>query len=643
MGPVRYQTSLRPSSRSSRVSMASSLATASQEPIASAVTETSRPTVRQARVDEVAAAVGDAPGDRQQRRLRMRGVRVDQQVVFVRRRAGRRCRSRRRPERWGPWRGTNGSGARDAASILAARFRAASNIAAQSLAIPRAHLAAPSPRLPLATFRQHHRAGDARSRPPATSTSTPGGACSHAQLDARHPGRGRRRLHRRGRRAVRRGIRRPAAHARSSSSAGACRCWPAPACRTPPRPSRRRAARATLGADAALVVTPPYVRPTQAGLRRALPRGRRRGRPAGGALQRARPHRLRPAAGDRRRSCAPHPSIVGIKEARGDDERMERAAVRCGATASPCSAATIRPPCARCCARRRRRDLGRVQRRAAARSAACATWRAAATRRGRTRSTRGCSALYDFLGVEPNPIPVKALLARSGIGHGLRLPLLPLSPAASPTPADCAVARAKSSELESSCRDAHRGLNPGAIRCEPVRFRTHPSPSPLLVALPWSATVAAATGSAAAIRTSHTTQQPGEPPAGSAAGPRPARHRPAATGAAGASGSSATRRAGRAVASAGRLHRAGRRATTCSPRSATALAGIAGRDDRQPRAAARQLRRRATRARTSWCASTQGRATACTCRRSIRAACRRPASRRQADRRAQGRARAVSG
>ena len=38
-------------------------------------------------------------------------------------------------------------------------------------------------------------------------------------------------------------------------------------------------------------------------------------------------------------------------------------------------------------------------------------------------------AIYDFLGCEPNPIPVKALLARQGLGHGLRLPLLPLSAA----------------------------------------------------------------------------------------------------------------------------------------------------------------------------------------------------------------------
>jgi 4-hydroxy-tetrahydrodipicolinate synthase len=37
--------------------------------------------------------------------------------------------------------------------------------------------------------------------------------------------------------------------------------------------------------------------------------------------------------------------------------------------------------------------------------------------------------LYHFLGVESNPIPVKALLALNGIGHGLRLPLQPLSSA----------------------------------------------------------------------------------------------------------------------------------------------------------------------------------------------------------------------
>jgi 4-hydroxy-tetrahydrodipicolinate synthase len=35
--------------------------------------------------------------------------------------------------------------------------------------------------------------------------------------------------------------------------------------------------------------------------------------------------------------------------------------------------------------------------------------------------------LYVFLGVEPNPVPIKAIMKRMGFGRGLRLPLLPLS------------------------------------------------------------------------------------------------------------------------------------------------------------------------------------------------------------------------
>ena len=34
---------------------------------------------------------------------------------------------------------------------------------------------------------------------------------------------------------------------------------------------------------------------------------------------------------------------------------------------------------------------------------------------------------YDFLGVEPNPVPIKAVMQFLGFGHGLRLPMLPLS------------------------------------------------------------------------------------------------------------------------------------------------------------------------------------------------------------------------
>jgi 4-hydroxy-tetrahydrodipicolinate synthase len=60
----------------------------------------------------------------------------------------------------------------------------------------------------------------------------------------------------------------------------------------------------------------------------------------------------------------------------------------------------------------------------------------AALEAGRTAEAEALDAslrpLYDFLGVESNPIPVKAVLQRLGIGAGLRLPLLPLSPAHAP-------------------------------------------------------------------------------------------------------------------------------------------------------------------------------------------------------------------
>jgi 4-hydroxy-tetrahydrodipicolinate synthase len=35
--------------------------------------------------------------------------------------------------------------------------------------------------------------------------------------------------------------------------------------------------------------------------------------------------------------------------------------------------------------------------------------------------------LYDFLGIEPNPIPIKAIMQILGYGQGVRLPLMPLS------------------------------------------------------------------------------------------------------------------------------------------------------------------------------------------------------------------------
>lgn len=183
----------------------------------------------------------------------------------------------------------------------------------------------------------------------------------------------------------------------------------------------RRAAQ--LGADAALVVTPPYVRPMQAGLvahYRAV------------ASDAALPVVLYNVPG--RTGCdllpetvaqlSGHPRIVAIKEARPEPERMaallalrsDDFAVLSGDDPTACRAmlqgadgvisvaSNVVPG-----AFRRLCDLAR------SRSPQAEAWDA-----------RLCE-LYDFLGVEPNPIPVKALLARMGIGEGLRLPLLPLS------------------------------------------------------------------------------------------------------------------------------------------------------------------------------------------------------------------------
>ncbi|MDB6163659.1 MAG: dapA [Xanthomonadaceae bacterium] len=181
-----------------------------------------------------------------------------------------------------------------------------------------------------------------------------------------------------------------------------------------------------LGADAALVVTPPYVRPTQDGLvahYRAIADD--------GAL----PVVLYNVPG--RTGCdllpttvaglAVHERIIGIKEARSDAERMaELLPLRTGAftvlsgddptaaramlsgadglvsVASNALPAVMRKLC----------DLA-----LGGKSEDATTWDAQ------------LHDAYDFLAVEPNPIPLKAILSRLGIGRGLRLPLTPLSPA----------------------------------------------------------------------------------------------------------------------------------------------------------------------------------------------------------------------
>lgn len=204
---------------------------------------------------------------------------------------------------------------------------------------------------------------------------------------------------------------------------------------------------AALGADAALVVTPPYVRPTQPGLEAHF-----RAVADDGAL----PVVLYNVPG--RTGCdllpetaaalAGHERIIGIKEAcaeagrmaallplraegfavlSGDDPTAARAMLA-GADGVVSVASNVLPR-----AMRRLCDLARA---------------------GSEGEAGGLDAqlqrVFTFLGVEPNPIPVKAILARMQLGHGLRLPLTALSPMHD---GEADLATIHIQQLEQACRD----------------------------------------------------------------------------------------------------------------------------------------------------------------------------------------------
>ena len=208
----------------------------------------------------------------------------------------------------------------------------------------------------------------------------------------------------------------------------------------------RRAA--AFGAEAALVVTPPFVRPLQKGLLAHF-----RAVADDGGL----PLVLYNVPG--RTGCdllpetvaalAPHPRIVGIKEARNEPERM-----RALLAARPAGFAVLSGDDPTACSAMLAGADGVVS--VASNVLPCSFRRLCNLARGGDAvAANALDALLrrsvDFLGLEPNPIPVKALLARNGIGHGLRLPLTPLSPRHSDL-ADALVAEIR--DLESSCRDA---------------------------------------------------------------------------------------------------------------------------------------------------------------------------------------------
>lgn len=182
---------------------------------------------------------------------------------------------------------------------------------------------------------------------------------------------------------------------------------------------------ASAGAQIALVVTPPYVRPTQAGLIAHY---------GAVAEQGGLPVILYNVPG--RTGCdmqpetvaalAAHPNIIAVKEAKSDAERI----AALGALSAPGFSVLSGDDGTFVAAMAQGYDgVISVASNVVPRSFA----RLCELSRGDARAAGELDArlqgLYDFLGVEPNPIPVKFLLQQLGIGHGLRLPLLSLSPA----------------------------------------------------------------------------------------------------------------------------------------------------------------------------------------------------------------------
>lgn len=184
---------------------------------------------------------------------------------------------------------------------------------------------------------------------------------------------------------------------------------------------------ASAGAELALVVTPAYVRPTQEGLYRHFSEVAEKGGlpimlynvPSRTACD------LLPETVAR--LCS-HSGIIGIKEARTDEQRMRdllalasdsfavfsgddatcARAILAGAAGVVSVAANIAPaPMQALCLSAAQGDV-----------------------EGTRRLDQRLHEVYDMLAVEPNPIPLKWYLQRLGFGTGqLRLPLLPLGAA----------------------------------------------------------------------------------------------------------------------------------------------------------------------------------------------------------------------
>lgn len=190
-----------------------------------------------------------------------------------------------------------------------------------------------------------------------------------------------------------------------------------------------------LGADGVLVVTPYYLRPTQAGLL-AHYRAVADASSAPVVLYNVPSRTAVDMLPETVEALAGHPRIVGIKEAAGGQGRIEELRARCGAEFAVLSGDD-------------RGSLGAMRSGAdgvvsvAANvvpgllhelcvAAAEHNWSAADSLDERLQP------LFDALSLETNPIPVKwALCEMTRIGAGIRLPLTPLDPEHRPALRQC--------------------------------------------------------------------------------------------------------------------------------------------------------------------------------------------------------------
>lgn len=212
---------------------------------------------------------------------------------------------------------------------------------------------------------------------------------------------------------------------------------------------RQCALAADAGADAVLVVTPPYVRPTQEGLRRHFEAV------ADAARVPVVLYNVPPRTGcdllpQTVATLSPHPNIVGIKEVVTGAGRVQAL----GALRSAGFALCWGDDPSACQALLDGADAVI----SVASNAVPAAFRALcdAALRGDVDTARTLDAelapLYAALSLEPNPVPLKALLAELGLCEdALRLPLVPLS---SPHRAALRAAAESASAVEARYRKA---------------------------------------------------------------------------------------------------------------------------------------------------------------------------------------------